>query len=264
MATLRNTVSSTNATTALGGTVTGGDTVIFQEGAIDYLTGTDIDAYDLAGLTFTEGFRGTFKKSLSAQLSLVCSAGTVTNNSPASQIDLKSSSVAAGVLALIQNGTGDMTLEGMYATTLYAKAGRTTVANGANVTTAYVVGGILTLDEDGSYPATTLEVGTGVLYCNRDHTTLNVRGGLVRMQSDTITSTTLTMHGGNLDLRAASTIGTFNGYGGLLDLTQAERVPTFTTTVHWPSLTIKMRYGQTEPTWGSLTQVAGGARRVYV
>lgn len=264
MATLRNTVTSTNATTSLGGTVASSDTVIFQEGATEYIAGTDLDAYDLTAITLTEGFRGTFKKVLGGQLSLVSSAGTLLNQSPASQIDVKSSSVAAGVATVVHAGSGDMTFETMVVTNLYAVSGRAVVAAGANLTNAYVVGGTLTIDADGSYSLTAVEVGAGNLTCNRDFGTLTMRAGKVTLQAAAITGTTLTMHGGMLDLRNATSIGTFNGYGGVLDLTQAERVPTFTTSLHWPSLTIKMRQGQTEPTWGTLTSVATGARRVYV
>lgn len=264
MATLRNTVSSTNATTALGGTVAGGDTVIFQQGAIEYLTGTDLDAYDLASITFTEGFRGAFRSNLSGVLSLVCSAGTLLNQSPSPQIDVKSSSSSAGIANVIHAGSGDMNFDDMAITNLYAVSGRAICADGVDLTNAYVMGGTLTLDADATYGVTAIEVGSGSLTCNRDFGTLTMRSGSVKLQSSLITATTLTMHGGTLDLRNATTIGTFNGYGGVLDLTQAERVPTFTTSLHWPSLTIRMRHGQTEPTWGTLTSVGTGARRVYV
>jgi len=270
MATRYNTVVNANVTTALGGTISAADTVIFQQDAVKYTAGGDLSAADLTAVTLTEGFRGTLSVADSGGLTLVVnqtSTGIVTNRSPSSRIDIRSTSASGVIYTVIQAGSGVMSLT--YADTQYAvvTSGTLIVGTSADVHT-YVVDGpnaTLSLYEDASYPATLIEVNQGDAIIARDFTTLNVRGtGRATLASSTITATTATMHGGTLTLVNATTITNFNGYAGVLDLTKAERLPVFTTSVHHPGLTIRLRQNQAEPTWGSLTAPYGAAKRVYV
>lgn len=270
MATLYNTVVSTNITTAIGGTVNAADTVIFQQDAVRYIAGGDLTGDDLTAVTFTEGFRGTCAVADGGGLQLVVnqtSTGIVTNRSPSSRIDIRSSSATGVIYTVIQAGSGVMGLTFADVQFAVVTAGTLIVGSSADVNT-YVVDGpnaTLSLYEDASYPATTIEVNQGDAIVARDFTTLNVRGtGKATLASSTITATTVSMHGGTLTLVNATTVTNFNGYAGVLDLTKAERLPVFTTSVHHPGLTIRLRQGQSEPTWGSLTAPYGSAKRVYV
>lgn len=270
MATRRNTVESTSVLASLGGTVSNTDTVYFQQFATKYLSAGDLSAADLTAVYFTEGCRCNFSTDAGGGLKLVVnqtSTGVVVNRSACPQIDIISTSASGVVYKVTHNGSGVMTLGTMAVNTVAALSGALTIGASVNATTVIVDGpdAAVTFIEDNSYPATTVEVNQGRLLMARDFTTLTMRGTAdVTLQSSTITGTTLTMNGGRLSVRNASTVGTFNGYAGVVDCTQAETLPTFTTSVHHPGLVIRLRKGQSEPTWGSLTEPYGSATRVYI
>lgn len=269
MATLRNTVDSASITTALGGTVASNDTLIFQEGGRRYSSGGTLTAYDLAAIEFTEGFLGRMDAALGGELRVVVNqtgTGYVFNRSPADRIDMRSSSVSGVINKITHAGTGTFGLTFAACPLLIQTSGTLIVGDDANVTTLVMDGATarLNLDTDASYGVTLIEANHGAARIARPFTTMNVRNAEVTLDSSSIAATTLSLEGGELYVKNAATIGTFNGRAGLIDFTRAERVPVFTTSLHHPGLTIRLRLGQATPTWGTLTASYGDAKIVRV
>lgn len=269
MATLRNTVTSTSVLTSLGGTVANTDTLIFQEGGTRYLSGGGLSAYDLTAIEFTEGFRGRLDAALGGNLQVVVNqtgTGYVVNRSPSERIDMRSASVSGVINKITHSGTGTMGLTFAACPLLIQTSGTMIVGDDANVTTLVMDGptAALNLDTEASYAVTTIEANQGVGRIGRPFTTMNVRRAKVTLDSSSIAATTLSLDGGELYVKNAATVGTFNGRAGLIDFTLAERVPVFTTSLHHPGLTIRLRWGQATPTWGTLTATYGDAKVVRV
>jgi len=265
MATRRNLATSTTLTTDLGGTVSAGDTVLMEQGALKY-TASDLSASDLANFTLTEGFRGTFRDA--GELKIVANrsgTGVFENRSNAQRIELRSTGPTFKVATIIQDGTGELALRELLCDLLVCVRGTTYINANVDVDSIVVArGATLIIADDATYPLLDMQCNGGRTILRRKWTgTIAVRGSAVlELASSTIASAgTLTQHAGAVKIINAASVSAFNGFAGSIDVTQAERLPAITSSVHYPDLLIRKRLRQSEPDWGSLTAPAGAAER---
>lgn len=269
MATLRNTVVSTNLITSLGATPANGDNVIIDRSAIDYIAGTNLSAADLDLFELTPGFAGSFSAELGGALQLVVNdsgAGRFVNRSRARRIDLRSTSITGVIARIVQDGAGSLlAITECKPASVEVLRGSMVIGQNTDVAAVFQSGGTCTVRPDTNAITGTYTITGGEASIARDLAALNQVGGVTTLDSPTITASgTITLSGGTMFVRQLTSGATFLGEAGVLDLTQMAFQPVFTNSTHWPGLTIRLARGQSEPTWGTLTEPYGAAKREYV
>lgn len=269
MAIKYNTVDDADFTAAIGGAPTAGDTVMVIKGNRDYSAGTDLDAYDLARFELTPDFGGRFRGEDGGRLSLVVnqtSTGKFVNNSRSPRIELESSS-SAGVIYEIQHApalaTGILQVGACDCNMAYVQDGVFTATDVADIAAAKLTGG-KAFFRNSAFVLATVDNYEGSHEIGRDITTLNNYGGSMRFSDTAVVPATCNILGGMLEILESGTIAALNGFRGVLDISQSRRPVVITAAVLYPSFRIRLRRGQSLPTWGTPTKPYGEPQFEYV
>jgi hypothetical protein len=269
MATKYNTVEDDNFTTAIGGAPSSGDTVMVIKGNRDYSAGTDLDAYDLQRFELTPDFGGRFRNEAGGKLSLVVNqtgTGKFINNSRSPKIELESSS-ASGVIYEIQHApalaSGLLQVGACDCEMAYVQDGVFIALDGSDIAAAKLAGG-KSFFRNSSNALPTVDCYDGSHEIARDITTANIYGGAMRFSDTAVVPATCNIQGGVLEVLECGTISALNGFRGVLDISQSRRPLTISAAVLYPNFRIRLRRGQSLPSWGTPTKPYGEPQFEYV
>lgn len=259
--TYTNTVISAALFTSLAGTPGATDTVQLLDHSITYTSDLSITG-TLAAMLATSGFAGNFDPlPLNADATLVTAQWSGQNWRHQGDITTLVLDAARGGRWTHQSGT---------ITNAHTKNGTLYVPAGGAVTNGYIggttAGGAIAILESGGTGATALRVGpNGTLYLNRDVGTLDVHGGMTKVDDTSVTPTTVNLWAGTLELGACGDINALNGYGGVLDARGLKKSITIATGNLYAPLKILMpRTGGVTLTITTRNDFGGGPTVQYV
>lgn len=237
-------------------TIAGFDGSIAGIGQISYL--------DLRSL-----FSGTIG---SAASPLKCGASTrVWNNMGGGTLYLQAANdttggSAANTIALYQHtGPSTATLIGGTFTQVQISSGNVTIGSGTVVTTLYVSGGVVTIEDNATAITTVVVTGSGRVTCRRQVTTVTTSGSGQFSYDDTGAVTTATIEAGSFwthlqgNITTAVIRGAFNASGLKADATIGGTSLTWWNTATFTSAAL----GGATLTQSNVTNILGGYQSAF-
>jgi hypothetical protein len=279
MAIIRTAADSPALLTHLGtalGSIADGDEIQVEKYSQDFTSQGNLSTKDLLRFRIGPGSSSRFISASGGNLTLVCnrtSTGRFINQSSADQIEIASSSTA-GVIYNIENApanaAGILRVNTCDCQNGYQIAGRMYQQADADINTMKVMGGAF-FSRNGSAVIAQLDQLAGTSEIERDVTTANVSGGVMRPNHTAFTPTTVNFRGGTIKVLETGNWGAFNGDFGLLDLTECKSLGgsagylfTISSGTIGPGVVIRQVRGGLLPDYSGATLVAGGPRIEFV
>lgn len=209
-----------NLTTTLGGTpVAEYGILIPPESSVHYSAGLDISTNEGDSFTIGANCTSSFGSSGST-LTLDLNGGTYTGLFVHAGSGTAYVTPGSAIARTRKIGPGDLYGVGGTWAVVEHSTGLSSFNDTADVQTAYVFGGVVSIDEHASDTVDAATVGAGAtLNCKRTIVAATIKGGKLFQTDRTATITTLTIDPGGYAYHAGGNITTLNGYAsGTLDL----------------------------------------------
>jgi len=255
MATLIDSVASTNLTTALGGSAPSAADDVLLQSSNRYTAGATFGSTALARMELTPTFGGLIADTT---LTFTATSGKVRNRGRSRQVKWGANATAS-VWALYLNmpsADGLVQISNVTITSGFWVGGQGVIEDTTVLTAMWVHGGMLSIQRQASAgnAVGTLNVTAGTVELARDIGTLNIYGGSINIDDVHVGPTNVNVYNGSIAWgRAATAQGTLVAYAGLLDFSNLAQDITFTAVTLGPAVKIRLPTTGATITWGSVT-----------